>query len=207
MPDFKLYSFQARGFAEKIRYIFAYAGVKFEDVHMEHEQFDAKFKSTHPAGHGPLLEIDGKHMLGQTTAIARYLANEFHLTGADKWETAQADMYVFGLMDLHPHFRPVFRARHSGDENAVKEEWAKFKTEHLKQFMDRYEHLLAKSGNNHLVGSKTTWADLVIAEFLDRMQSNFDSHLLEANPKLSEFVKKVHELPGVKEYIGMRVHH
>lgn len=51
-----------------------------------------------------------------------------------------------------------------------------------------------------------TWADLTIAEFLERLQSCFDSHVLDSHPKLEELVKKVHEIPEIKNYVNGRPH-
>jgi len=202
---YKLYYFPVRGLGERIRYIFAYAGIQYEDVRLDREKFVAEFKPKFPFGQMPVLEIDGKQMLAQSNAIARYLAKEYHLTGTNQWEAALADMYVDGLSDLMSSFTAVGRAKFGGDENAVKEEWAKFKAEPLKQFLDRYEKFLANSATaGHLVGAKITWADLTIAEFLERMESCFDSHVLDSYPKLAEFVKKVHENPGIKQYVSGR---
>jgi len=125
-----------------------------------------------------------------------------HLTGSNHIEAAQCDMYVDGLSDLMTHLRPVQRAKHRGEESVWKEEWTKFKAEHLQQFLDRYEKFVAPTG--HLVGSKTTWADLTVAEFLERMQSELDAHVLDSHPKLLAFVEKIHENPGIKHYLSGR---
>jgi glutathione S-transferase len=204
-PQYKLYYFNVRGWAERIRYIFAYAEVPFEDIRLDHDKFRAEYKSKFPFGQVPVLEIDGgKHLLAQSTAIARYLAKQFHLTGANDLEAAEADMYVDGLGDLQTHLRPVQRAKRQKEENVYKEELEKFKAEHLKNFLDRYEKFLTTNGSGHLVGSKTTWADLAVAEFLERMQHDIDEHLLDSHPKLLEFVEKIHQNPGIKHYISQR---
>jgi len=203
-PSYKLYYFPGRGRAEIIRYIFAYAEVPFEDVRLEREVFKSEYKPKFPFGQVPVLDIDGKHMLAQSHSIARYLANEFHMTGANHFEAALVDMYVDGLSDLKTNMRPAQRAKNAGDENAGKEEWAKFKAEHFTPFLDRYEKVLAGNDNEHLVGSKTTWADLVIAEFLEGFQISHDAHALDSHPKLAKFVEKVLESPGIKRYISGR---
>jgi glutathione S-transferase len=47
----------------------------------------------------PILEIDGKPV-GQSNAIARYLAKQYGLAGRDEWESLQCDMLVDTLTDL-----------------------------------------------------------------------------------------------------------
>ena len=41
MPTYKLYYFHARGFGEIIRLLFAQAGVEYEDIRFEKEQWPA----------------------------------------------------------------------------------------------------------------------------------------------------------------------
>lgn len=52
-----------------------------------------------PFGMLPVLEIDGKPV-GQSNAIARYLAKQCGLAGRDEWESLQCDMLVDTLTDL-----------------------------------------------------------------------------------------------------------
>lgn len=57
------------------------------------------FVAETPFGMLPILEIDGK-VVTQSNAIARYLAEEYGLTGKDKWEALQCDVLVDTLADL-----------------------------------------------------------------------------------------------------------
>lgn len=47
----------------------------------------------------PVLEIDGK-AVSQSNAIARYLAQQYGLSGKDEWEALQCDVLVDTLGDL-----------------------------------------------------------------------------------------------------------
>jgi len=44
MSSYKLYYFNARGGGEPIRIIFAQAGVKYEDIRIEREEWAEKYK-------------------------------------------------------------------------------------------------------------------------------------------------------------------
>ena len=46
MSSYKLYYFNLRGSAESSRIIFAQAGVKYEDIRFENEQWDKKYKES-----------------------------------------------------------------------------------------------------------------------------------------------------------------
>lgn len=52
-----------------------------------------------PYGMLPVLEIDGKP-IGQSNAVARYLARQLGLAGKDEWEALQCDVLVDTLGDL-----------------------------------------------------------------------------------------------------------
>lgn len=52
-----------------------------------------------PFGMLPVLEIDGKY-IGQSNAIARFLARQFNLAGKDEKESLQCDVMVDTLGDL-----------------------------------------------------------------------------------------------------------
>lgn len=85
---FKLIYFNFRGRAEISRLLFNLAGQKFEDKRIELADW-AGFKSTTPFGQMPILEItDGneKHVISQSVAIARYLANNFNMAGKNAIE-------------------------------------------------------------------------------------------------------------------------
>lgn len=47
----------------------------------------------------PVLEVDGKK-INQSTAICRYLAKQFGLTGKDDWENLEIDATVDNINDL-----------------------------------------------------------------------------------------------------------
>jgi len=202
MVHYKLTYFQGKGRAEGTRFLFAYAGVNFDDHRINHDQW-AALKPTTPMGQVPVLEVDGK-FLCQSMAIARFVGREFGLGGDTAFDQALADMYVDGLQDLLPHMRPVSMAMMQGKpESEIKELYAKAKAEHLMSFIDRYEKYLTANGGQHLVGKKTSWADILLAEFLGRLQDS-DQTLLAGHSKLQALVKTIFEHPGVKKYVASR---
>ena len=99
MSSYKLYYFNGRGRAEPIRIIFAQAGVKYEDIRFDREQWNKEYKESKmrfvncqlkimcfyckdmPFGLAPVLEVDGTK-IGGAVNILRYLGIKFgkHLT-------------------------------------------------------------------------------------------------------------------------------
>uniref|UniRef100_A0A915JCX9 Glutathione S-transferase n=1 Tax=Romanomermis culicivorax TaxID=13658 RepID=A0A915JCX9_ROMCU len=81
-------------------------------------------------------------MICQSMAMARYVAKEHGLVPTNNFLAARADM--------------------------IGELWQAYKKEHLPNFLDIYEKLLTENGGKFFVGNHLTWADLMVAELLDR---------------------------------------
>jgi len=203
MPNYKLTYFAGRGRAEPARFLFAQAGIKFEDNRVTHQDWPS-LKSKTPMGQLPVLEVDGKQ-LTQSITIIRFLAREFGLAGDTTFDQAQADMYVDGFSDMYSKFTPYIVAIFSQQpEDKKKEIYNTFKTESYKPFLDRYEKFLASNGTGYLVGKKLTWADIVIGEWNQRVTELFDPEALSGHPKMSEHTKMVSNLPNISKYIASR---
>jgi len=203
-PKYVLHYFPLRGRGEMIRYIFAYANEKYEEKSSYTMENWPKHKSEFMLGQLPALEVDGKQLC-QSIAIGRFLAKEFHIAGKNAWEQALCDMYVDGIEDLNPNYIPISRARYLyKDENLVKQNWQKFKDETLKSFLERYEKFVADNKSGFLVGNSITWADLVLAELLDRFDQCFEHGVYDHYKHLAALVKKVHESKGVHAYVSHR---
>lgn len=91
-PSYKLHYFNLRARAEVIRWIFHYGGQEFEDHRIDFAQWPA-VKPTTPFGTLPYLEVDGKP-LGESAAIARFVARKLGVAGKSGWEEGQADAVV-----------------------------------------------------------------------------------------------------------------
>lgn len=52
-----------------------------------------------PMGQMPVLEVDGKRV-HQSISMARYLAKQVNLSGADPWEDLQIDIVVDTINDF-----------------------------------------------------------------------------------------------------------
>ncbi|XP_064795165.1 hematopoietic prostaglandin D synthase-like isoform X2 [Oncorhynchus masou masou] len=94
MTSYKLTYFNMRGRAELPRYIFAYAGIAFEDRRVEWRDWPSIKKRKLP-----VLEVNGLP-LTQSLAIARFLAKEAGLVGNSRLAEAQADALVDTLNDF-----------------------------------------------------------------------------------------------------------
>jgi len=200
----KLYYFNIRARAEGIRFILAQAGVEYEDVRVERTDLPA-LKPTMPMQQMPCLQLDDGRKLCQSMTIARYLARKYSLTGADEWESALCDQYVDGVQDMLPKLRPAAMAFMSGDKAKQKEELATVAKESLPDFLKRYEQFLVDNGSGWLVGKQVTWADLLVSEYLSRLDDkDWLPGLVDSYPHLKALVDKVHALPNIKAWVAKR---
>lgn len=207
MPQYKLTYFGVRGLGEFIRYALAYGDKKtdWENVTVSFEEWPVMKPKT-PFGQMPMLTLGDGRVLAQSRAILRFVAREKQLAPADSFHCAQADMLVDGVLgDVYPKYSPVYMSvinQQKPDETAAL--YAKFKQETLNQYLDIFEKHLNAQNSPWLVGGKLSYADLVVGEFLERMQTCFDPKVLDSHPKLAAHAKQVAALPGVKEYIAQR---
>jgi len=206
MTHYKLTYFNGRGLAEIIRLVLTAADVPFEDHRIEVDDFP-KVKQTLslPFHQVPIFEIDGKVILCQSLAIARYLARKYNLAGKTDLEQAQADMIVDCFEDA---YKPVPKFTRY-EQDPVKKAGLKkmYMEEQLPVFLSKLEKLLVanKGGDGYFVGDGLTWADLHLLNF----QGGFELRLglpdvLEKCPKLNALFKKVSKLPKIAEYIAKR---
>ncbi|CAH1247078.1 HPGDS [Branchiostoma lanceolatum] len=192
-PKYKLTYFNARARGELVRLIFAAAGVEYEDVRFDYEQW-AAFKESTPMGQIPVLEVEGRTMC-QSLAIARYVARETGLCGKTSWAEAQVDMFVCGADDL---LTKLLNVRFEKDE-ATKEEGKKGLATYVPNFLANYEKLCGPEG--YLVGTSLTYADLA---FFEVMHDILKVTTLDKYPKLAKVVENVTTDKGVSAWLAKR---
>ncbi|UJR07815.1 hypothetical protein I4U23_012098 [Adineta vaga] len=200
MPSYKLHYFNGRGLAEASRLIFAAAGEKFEDIRHERDQWPAH-KDEMPLGQMPVLEVDGVK-LPQSTAIARFLAKQFHLAGKDNFEQAKVDAVVDTIYDA---FKGYIPSRFEQDEAKKKELTKKFFAEELPKHFQNLEVLgkLYGNGGHFFVGNSLTWADLLFYNFTQTFLQE-DKTCLDKYPWLKQNRAEVEKQPKIAEYLKNR---
>ncbi|XP_032666448.1 glutathione S-transferase-like [Odontomachus brunneus] len=200
MPTYKLIYFNVTGLAESIRYMFHYAGIKFEDFRFSTEDWP-KYKPDMPLGHVPVLEINGKKY-SQSKAIGRYVAKQCNLYGSDDIENLEIDAIIDSIDDL----RQVLSIYHREQDPTIKEKFKAVVLEKLPFYFDKFEEQVKKNGG-HFVRGKLTWADIAYTSFAGPL-SNF-SNVLEAkiklnHPELKKLETKVNAIPNIKAYLDIR---
>ena len=205
MPTYKLYYFNGRGAVEHIRFIFAQAGVQYEDVRLNETTWP-EFKPKTPCGVLPVLEVDGK-MLAGNCPIARYLAEEYGLAGSNTLENAQ----IAGTIDvLHDFLLKGAPLSPFGEKDEARR--AELRKEFEEKHMPRYLGALEKSATENnsadgwLYGAKVTYADLRACTQLSMMEQMILPGMLDSYPALKKLKMSVENLPAIAKWIKERPH-
>ncbi|KAF7388382.1 hypothetical protein HZH68_012324 [Vespula germanica] len=194
MPSYKLTYFPVKALAEPIRFIFSYAGVEFEDVRFDREDWP-KIKPTTPFGQVPMLEVDGKKV-NQSTAIARYLAKQHGLAGKNDWEALEIDAIVDTIHDL----RAKIAAHHYEQNAEAKAAKLKVANEVVPYFLERLDNQVKNNGG-YFVGGALSWADFTFVALLDYLNFMSKSNIIEKYDNLKALKEKVENIPAIKKWV------
>ena len=199
MPTYKLYYFTARGAAETIRFIFAQAGVQYEDVRFDFETTWPEFKPKTPYGVLPVLEVDGK-MIAGSGPIARYVAEEHGLAGSNAFENAEIAGIIDVLNDFLLKYRPIGPFGEK-DETRRAELKKEFEEKDIPRFLGTLEKRASEDG--WLYGAKVTYADFRAYTLFSMMEETVPG-MLDNYPKLKKLKTSVENLPAIAKWIKER---
>ncbi|MBN3278753.1 HPGDS synthase, partial [Polyodon spathula] len=194
MSTYKLTYFNMRGRAELARYIFAYAGIQYEDIRIEWGNWPT-IKPSIPFQHLPVMEVDGV-IIHQSLAISRYLARKAGLVGKSILEQTQTDALVDSLND----FTTLI---------PWKEKDEILKKKLLDDLFDNEAPVLLQNFANQLgnkdwfVGDSVTWADFywdVCFITFTTLRQDFAANY----PNLLALKDRVEAIPEIAEWIKNR---
>jgi len=203
--------FNIRGLAEVPRLLFKVSNVPFEDDRIAFDKKedgsffrgkweDDNYKKTFPFRQVPVLTVNGKVQIAQSSAINRFLSKRFGLFGENDIDAALIDAVGEQLTD-------------------VRKSWYTEKTkdgaqpgEHLKKFFDTTfpEQLSILEtnvhGNGHFVGSKLSLADVQFyyLVFVFGTENKDLAASLSKYPKLKQVHDNVANNANIKKWVGER---
>lgn len=196
MPAYKLYYFNARGFAELTRLLFAQAGVEYEDIRIEREEWPAH-KPNAPGGTMPYLEVDGKQ-LGQSMACARYVAREHGMVGKDSWEQGKIDEITDTWHDVLMCLVRVVYSERDEEKEAQKAR--------IPPMLAGLEARLKDSngGQGFFVGSDVSLADIKAFAVSEGMIQHGSADALDQTPLLKAHYERIAALPNIAAWLEKR---
>ena len=200
MPSYKLTYFNGKGRAELIRFVFAQAGVEYEDKRITGEEF-GKLKPTFPTGMLPVLDVDETRLSG-SGPIAWYLASEFCLAGKSNLDKAK----IACILDVLGDLQGKMIASVFGDSEEAK---SKAKKDLEEKFFPKYLGVLEKlytengSSDGWAFGNSVTIADLATCVLLDQA-FQMAPPLADSFPAVKKNVNAVKELPNIAAWLKKR---
>ncbi|ODN01721.1 Glutathione S-transferase 2 [Orchesella cincta] len=214
-----MFYFNIRGLAEPIRWMFQIAGVDFIDERISLEDWKVeKQQFSKQVGQLPILYIDESIELTQVHSVMRYVARQLGFNGKNEMETARADEVCELVYDLRlcavaykdsfssktPDIvrHTVFRDFRNEPSIAKKALMRKHLLElHFPKYFSRFAKLLDEGEGEYIAGSTLTYADFVLANFLDVAEDNVNPDILKDFPTLVDLKDRIFNIPEVQEFI------
>nr|QTW43623.1 GSTsigma3a [Eurytemora affinis] len=195
MAEIKLTYFNTKGRAEISRLILAYAGVRYTDERVNNFP---EIKASLPFGQLPVLTYKGT-VIAQSLTMARFLANEYGLTGSSNLEAAQADEIVDSALDIMNAGIPLMRCKDEEEKKVLEKEYfAK-----VMEYFTRMENILVTRGGQFFVGNALTWADLMIFAYGDLLK-DMNAAALNGFPVITDLLRRIAEIPNIKKWLETR---
>ena len=189
-----LHYFLGRGRAETTRWMLAVNQIEFKNIPIETPSMLAAIKSSGklPFDQIPLLEIDGLN-LSQSSAMVRYLARRGKFYPEDPKEAVWCDMIAGAVADfaeaaMQAAFQPT------------KEKATSDLIERFTKFGPRFEQRLIDNGSGFSVGTKLTFADVLLAESLNSYL-DWIPDILQETPRVSALYQRVINTHGISNYL------
>ena len=233
--DFTLTYFNGRGLGEIPRTIFATAGLfpgnGYSDVRLEQDEFE-NMRGTGDLAKNlnrvPVLNHNG-FVIGQSTAISRYLGRYFGLYGRNYQEAAEIDAMMAHVDDVKAGYRKLFPYRvdlTDEEKEANYKIWFDTPSEpaiegrkerQLQWFLEKIESILP--GDGYSVGGRPSiadayWFNLLLEQAKEIEGSKGEGwfghregtdRVLAMYPKLKQVVETFRDSPGMAHWLSTRV--
>ncbi len=163
----------------------------------------------HPIFAPPVLQ-HGDLVLAQTAAICDFLGRRHGLTPADEAGAAHALELQLTLADLvneaHDTHHPLGAALYYEDQKPeAKRRAAQFTAERMPRYLGYFERVLRHHGDDWLVGSAITHADLSLFQALEGLEYAFPRTFARASPdtpRLLAHRERVRTRPRIAAYLA-----
>jgi glutathione S-transferase len=133
----------------------------------------------HPPFAPPFL-VDGKVIVGQTSAILLYLGPRLGLVAGSEAQrvwTHQIQLTIADIVaEVHDTHHPIATGNYYEDQKpAAAQRAGEFRRERIPKFLHWFESVLARNpkGSAHLVGARLSYADLSVFQLVEGLRYAF----------------------------------
>lgn len=195
MTNATLTYFKGRGRAETTRWMLAANDIEFHQRALATPEELAALRAGGklPFDQIPLLEIDGL-CLSQSGAMIRYLARRGNFYGDNDIDAVCCDMVAGAVADFaETAMQAAFQATADTAVSNMRRSFAKFGP--------RFEARLVANGGQYIVGTRLSFADVVLAEALSSYLERLPD-ILAHSPALAALRAHITALPGIAAYLA-----
>lgn len=181
------------------RLALAVAGVDFEDIRLERQQW-LELKPTVPFGGLPILR-DGDRVLAQSNAILTYIGRSHGLHPADLWTAAEHEAIMLSVEELR-YKLPGRPDMSDDDKRTARQAFAE-------GWLATWAHQVSsRIQGPFLEGATINVADIkvavIIRSFLSGSYDYLPASTFDAYPKLLALTAAVQAHPAVVAFMGRR---
>mmetsp|Transcript_27937 Transcript_27937/g.49567 ORF Transcript_27937/g.49567 Transcript_27937/m.49567 type:complete len:226 (+) Transcript_27937:103-780(+) len=217
-PKLKLYYFDLKGKAEPIRLLCAYSGLELEDYKFStRDEFLAMKEGTRlPFGQVPMLEVDGKHNIVQSSAIMRYLGKLAGLYPTDPIEAAKVDALMDQETDAFTGTTVLTYGLRFGIDltpDATEKSYGHINETVLPGHLRNIEKCLAASRSGWIAGTEEpspadfVWYVRLSSSMAQKKELSDKIKSLADFPRIKKFVETFGGLEPIREYYAAKDHH
>lgn len=196
-PKLIYFDFPA-GRGEDVRMAFHVAGVDFIDERIGREAW-AELKPKSVYGGLPMLEIDGKGILGQSNAILTYIGRAHGLHPSDAFEAAKHEAIMMSVEELRSELQPSLRTNDEAEKKRLREAI-------VANYIPRWASNIERQIGNgpFLAGNKLHVADIklfgVCGWLTKRVVDHIPPDVFKNHPKLTALHQAVKQHPKIAEW-------
>jgi len=201
---YKLTYFGVRGRAEPIRYLFAAASQKYEDVRVTYEEW-IKLKPTTKTKVLPFVNTPEGQILTESMAIARYFAKKYDMMGGSLWEYYLCERAMSQAGDIQLTVSEKYF--HTAEDKRA-EFFDEYMTQVAPQQLANLVLYLKENGTGFVSGSKVTLGDICIMGVVDLFKEyELLNGRLDGYPELLEHYDRCcSSIPAIRAWIQSRPH-
>uniref|UniRef100_A0AC34G0U3 Glutathione S-transferase n=1 Tax=Panagrolaimus sp. ES5 TaxID=591445 RepID=A0AC34G0U3_9BILA len=208
MLEVELRYFNINGRAGGMRLLLDYLKVPFTDTYITDDEWP-NVKELQPFRQLPVLIVDKKYEIAQTTVIYRYIGAKYGAIAETLEEQAICDAFGEHINDMFAKSRALLKAKFlPASEEKQKETAAEFQKFFAVNFMPVLNKQLKKPDEKYVVGNKVTWLDFLLADFTDLALNFFkDAITPEIKELFIPFEKHrdlIFGLPGLEKRLKER---